>query len=261
MGDLSDIVNEFLVESYENLDQLDRDLVALERDPGDRGTLGSVFRTIHTIKGTSGFLGFTRLESVAHVGENLLSKLRDGALELNPEITSGLLAMVDAVRQMLAAVEKTGQDGEQDYSGLISRLTDLLVAGGSGAQPTASSAPEEPAPEPPMAVATPDLAASSAESASLAAMAETALDSMPAASAKASPEPPISPLDVPGGKPAVSESNIRVDVGHLDKLMNLVGFGAGAESDPPVEFQRRGLGLPRHDPTAQPDHDRACKRG
>jgi HPt (histidine-containing phosphotransfer) domain-containing protein len=68
-----DIVREFLVESSENLDLLDRELINLEKDPGNRGTLASIFRTIHTIKGTCGFLGFTKLESVAHVGENLLS--------------------------------------------------------------------------------------------------------------------------------------------------------------------------------------------
>ena len=74
----SDIVQDFLVESYENLDRLDRELVGLEKNPHDREALGSVFRTIHTIKGTCGFLGFNKLEKVAHVGENLLARLRDG---------------------------------------------------------------------------------------------------------------------------------------------------------------------------------------
>ena len=73
MNDLGDIVQEFLVESHENLDQLDRDLVALEAAPGSRELLSSIFRTIHTIKGTSGFLAFNRLEKVTHVGESLLS--------------------------------------------------------------------------------------------------------------------------------------------------------------------------------------------
>jgi len=102
-----DIVREFLVESNENLDSLDRELVQLEKNPANRETLASVFRTIHTIKGTCGFLGFTKLESVAHVGENLLSRLRDGELALNPEITTALLRMVDAIRQNVA--ERGGQ--------------------------------------------------------------------------------------------------------------------------------------------------------
>lgn len=95
------LIKEFLVESYENLDQLDQDFVALERDPANRETLSSVFRTIHTIKGTCGFFGYEKLGSLTHVGENLLSRLREGELELTPEITSALLAMVDAVREML----------------------------------------------------------------------------------------------------------------------------------------------------------------
>src|SRR5206468_12722190 len=89
---LQDIVKDFLVESYENLDQLDRDLVALEHDPTSHPTLSSIFRTIHTIKGTCGFLGLGKLESVAHAGESLLSKLRDGELSLRPDITTGLLS-------------------------------------------------------------------------------------------------------------------------------------------------------------------------
>ena len=75
-----DIVRDFLVESYENLDQLDRDLVALEQQPRSAERLSSIFRTLHTLKGTCGFLGFSKLEAVAHVGENLLSRLRDGKL-------------------------------------------------------------------------------------------------------------------------------------------------------------------------------------
>jgi two-component system, chemotaxis family, sensor kinase CheA len=128
MNDSDDIVKEFLVESYENLDRLDRDLITLEKHPKDREILGSVFRTIHTIKGTSGFLDFDKLGAVAHVGESLLGRLRDGQLELDREITSGLLAMVDAVRQMLSSIEATGGQGERDDSELIARLTRLQQA-------------------------------------------------------------------------------------------------------------------------------------
>jgi two-component system, chemotaxis family, sensor kinase CheA len=121
----SDIVQDFLVESYENLDRLDRDLVGLEKNPHDGDALAGVFRTIHTIKGTCGFLGFNKLEKVAHVGENLLTRMRDGQLTLNPEITTALLGMVDAVRQMLKEIESTGQDGEADYPELRETLTRL----------------------------------------------------------------------------------------------------------------------------------------
>src|SRR5271169_5236040 len=121
----SDIVKDFLVESYENLDRLDRELVELEKNPEDRDALSSVFRTIHTIKGTCGFLGFNKLEAVAHVGENLLTRLRDRQLVLTPEITTALLQMVDAVRQMLQSIETAGQEGERDDSLLIATLTRL----------------------------------------------------------------------------------------------------------------------------------------
>src|SRR5438477_3344152 len=123
-----DIVREFLVESGENLDLLDRELVQLEKDPANRGTLASVFRTIHTIKGTCGFLGFTKLESVANVGENLLSKLRDGELGVHPEITTALLRMVDAIRQMLESIEANGNEGARKDEDLIKTLTRLSQA-------------------------------------------------------------------------------------------------------------------------------------
>jgi len=122
----NEIIQDFLVESAENLDRLDRDLVGLEKNPGDKNALAAIFRTIHTIKGTCGFLGFNKLEKVAHVGENLLTRLRDGQLKLTPEITTALLNMVDAVRQMLKEIQSTGQDGQEDYPELRERLTLLL---------------------------------------------------------------------------------------------------------------------------------------
>jgi two-component system chemotaxis sensor kinase CheA len=122
---MDEIVQEFLVESHENLDQLDRDLVELEQNPQSRDLLSSVFRTIHTIKGTSGFLAYGHLEKVTHVGENLLSRLRDGALSLTPELTSALLDMVDAVRGLLRTIEETGAEGSPDHAALIARLTAL----------------------------------------------------------------------------------------------------------------------------------------
>jgi len=135
-----EIVKEFLVESYENLDRLDRNLVELEKHPADREILADIFRTIHTIKGTSGFLAFGKLEAVAHVGENLLARLRDGLLHLSPEITTGLLAMVDAVRQMLEMVSANETDGNNDYKDLIGHLK-VLQEGGPAA---ATSIPEGP---------------------------------------------------------------------------------------------------------------------
>src|SRR3954464_4296159 len=123
---LDDIVEEFLVESHENLDKLDQDLVALEQDPRSRDRLSSIFRTIHTIKGTSGFLAFNRLEEVAHVGENLLSRLRDGALDLTPRRTDALLQMVDTIRALLAAIEASGGEGTVEVAGTVLLISAAL---------------------------------------------------------------------------------------------------------------------------------------
>src|SRR3546814_18518543 len=116
MDDDAEIIAEFLVESHENLDQLDRDLVALEQDPGSRDLLSSIFRTIHTIKGTSGFLALGRLEQLTHVGENLLSKLRDGEMSLTRDLNGTLLVMVDTVRALLAGHGRAaGREGVCKY--------------------------------------------------------------------------------------------------------------------------------------------------
>src|SRR3954452_11939098 len=104
-NEIDEVVQEFLLESYENLDRLDDEFLELERDPSSGEVLASIFRTIHTIKGTAGFLGFDRLGQLTHAGENLLSRLRSGELSLNAPRTNALLSLVDAVRVMLAAIE------------------------------------------------------------------------------------------------------------------------------------------------------------
>jgi two-component system, chemotaxis family, sensor kinase CheA len=122
-----------------------------------------VFRTIHTIKGTCGSLGFNKLEKVAHVGENLLTRLRDRQLMLNPERTTALLGMVDAVRLMLKEIESTDQDGENEYPELRETLTRLLspTAGDAGK----ASAPPSPATEVAMLIKLPSPAKVLAEAA------------------------------------------------------------------------------------------------
>lgn len=257
MGDMDDIVREFLVESNENLDQLDRDLVALEKDPTAREVLGSIFRTIHTIKGTTGFLGFARLESVAHAGENLLSGLRDGRLLLNAEITSALLSMVDAVRQMLVNIEKTGQDGEDDYTSLTETLTHLQSSGRKKDEPAPAAPPSSVAASPPSPSGPIPAPPNSIEPEKLPdpPTAELRLGEMLIEAGRASPAqiqealtlqrqgdsrrlgeilvdegatPPSAVQELVQAQAearslAISDSNIRVHVGLLDKLMNLVG--------------------------------------
>lgn len=125
MNEMQEAIKEFLVESHENLEQLDTDFVVLEHDPGDVKVLGSIFRTVHTIKGSAGLLGYQKLQALAHAGESLLSRLRDGALILTPDMTSTLLGMVDAVRQMLRSIDSAGHDGEYDFAELIEMLGQL----------------------------------------------------------------------------------------------------------------------------------------
>jgi two-component system chemotaxis sensor kinase CheA len=148
--ELDSIVREFLVESHENLDQADQEFVELERDPGNREILARIFRMVHTIKGSCGFLGFPKLQALAHSGENLLGKLREGALQLDEAMTTTLLQMVDAVRTTLGTIEAEGAEGDATHEELIAAL-DAHVAGrapapGSTSMPgsTAAAPTEEP---------------------------------------------------------------------------------------------------------------------
>jgi two-component system chemotaxis sensor kinase CheA len=123
---MNEFIQEFLVEGGELLDGLDRDFVEFEKDPHSKELVARIFRAIHTLKGTGGTIGLKKLESINHIGENILSRLRDGKLSLNAEITSALLAMIDLSRQLLASVEKTGEEGDLDLSGVIQSLTAIL---------------------------------------------------------------------------------------------------------------------------------------
>ena len=210
------IVDEFLVESYENLDKLDKDLIELEQDPGNTGILGSIFRTIHTIKGTCGFIGLHKLEKVSHVGENLLGKLRDGELALNPPRTSALLAMVDAIRQILSCIEIDRNEGDIDYSQLVITLGKLLTD--EGAQEITA----QPAPSMPVAEKKEELRV---EETTILAEKTDRRQSIPDEQEKhvAKAEDKRTATDRQNETRSVSDSSIRVDVDILDRLMNLVG--------------------------------------
>jgi len=290
VDDFDDVIKEFLVESYEELDQLDRDLVALEDAPDDRDCLGSIFRSVHSMKGASGFLGLPKLERVAHVGENLLVPLRDGDLKFNHDIADGLLGMVDALRDILGNIESDGSEGTTDYEELSARLSELLAGnpapsdsqGDSNAEDlnevegslsedefsevvSELNAPESDAestsrpkriqatPRPPKKskkkssqteestageteVAEPsgcaaeDEVAESTEVAAEAVVAETADTPAPVV-AKTNNQPAEVPAAEASAKTSsggersssLADSTVRIDVEHLNKLMNLVG--------------------------------------
>lgn len=220
IDEMDEIVQEFLVESHENLDQLDRDLVALEKDPSSRDLLGSIFRTIHTIKGTSGFLAFGNLEAVTHVGENLLARLRDGKMSMTPQTTDVLLAMVDTVRDLLAAIEHSGTEGAVDVSAVVERVSAVLDGTAAEPTPIAELLPEQltaPVTETVETVEPVEPARTRGSKATKSAKS--------AKSAKvAEPEPAASePAEEAPARRNVAESSIRVDVELLDALMRLVG--------------------------------------
>ena len=193
MQDDQDVVREFLVESHENLSRLDQDLIELELHPKDSCRLASIFRTIHTIKGTCGFFAFSTLEKITHQAETLLSQLRDGKRELSPALVSLVLETVDATRKVLASIEASGKEGPDLYEDLTERLRfEAQCLCGTGSQ----SSPRE----------LPDAAAELHRG--------------------------LNSADHPDGarveddttrSSAVVDANIRVGVVHLDKLMDLVG--------------------------------------
>ncbi len=245
---MDDIVKDFLIESAENLDRLDQELVRLETDPSSKELLASIFRTIHTIKGSCGFLGFAKLEKVAHTGENLLSRLRDGDLILTQELTSGLLEMVDAVRHMLADIQATAADGVDDYPELIERLKVLLEGGSPTEKPAAkpvSRAKAKKTAAPPVANSTqspmpsiqtpdqevelepvqqevppPEDAPQMEEPIATA----FAIEAIAARTPKSETAPvPAAPSSGEARAPEAVTETVRIGVNLLDKLMNLVG--------------------------------------
>ena len=132
----------FLVESSESLNQLEVDLVALETHPTDPDLITRIYRHFHTLKGNGGFLGLNTLESITHAAENLLSRLREGQLTLSPEMTNGLLQVIDAVRVILTTLETTGEAREFDFTGLIETLAQLKSSDQIGAETKSSAAAE-----------------------------------------------------------------------------------------------------------------------
>ncbi len=137
---VDDLLQEFLTETAENMDVLDVEIVKLEQNPNDPELLSNIFRLVHTIKGTCGFLGLPRLESVAHAGENVLGKVRDGVLTVTPDAVSLVLGSLDRIKELLAALEETGSEPEGSDADLIDQLNAFAEGG--------NAAPAEPAPEP-----------------------------------------------------------------------------------------------------------------
>ena len=187
--DVDDLTKEFIAESQEGLDRMERCLTELEARPEDCAQLvGEIFRSVHTIKGTTGFLGFSRLEKLAHAGEHLLGSLREGRLAVTEELISGLLRLLDGLRAILALIEETGGEGTRagdEDSALIAELAELNGEAHSTAQEKAA----------PVVM--------------MKAGGEAETSSVPAAASAA--------------HAANSDKTLRIDVDVLNRMMNLVG--------------------------------------
>ncbi|MDC7683205.1 chemotaxis protein CheA [Asticcacaulis sp. BYS171W] len=119
---MDDLIAEFLTETAESLEVVDSELVKFEANPNERKTLDNIFRLVHTVKGTCGFLGLGRLEAVAHAGETLLGRFRDGKLEVNADAVTLVLHSIDRIKMILAGLETTGLEPDGDDHDLISQL-------------------------------------------------------------------------------------------------------------------------------------------
>jgi two-component system chemotaxis sensor kinase CheA len=250
--DLGEIVGEFLMESHENLDQIDRDLVSLEQEPASRDLISRIFRAIHTIKGTSGFLAFSRLEKLAHAGESLLSRLRDGVQPVTPDTITVLLLCIDGVRSILASIEENGSEAEVDIESMIVRIKAQMDAptDAAAAAPAAPAAEAAPAAAPVVVEQEASAARTTAEPVTdqrqpLGQMLVDAGAAQPAdvASAlqqqiegddrklgtilldegKTQPAAVSEALQSQAPKRSIADSAIRVDVDLLDTLLNMVG--------------------------------------
>lgn len=253
---MDDLTREFLLESQEGLDRMERCLTELETRPADAELLGEIFRSVHTIKGTTGFLGFSRLEELSHAGENLLGLLRDGKLAANPEIISGLLALLDRLRGILRSIEKTGGEGEnsRDDATTIAHLETLqrgepeapnpvpeLVSVAAESAPAAPPAgkPRPPRPRSPRrarplspapAESEPGIAGAAGPHGSAISSPRQGggLTQPPAPAAVSLAGRPTEPqkTEAPAEAAAPSgtaDSTLRVDVDLLNRMMNLVG--------------------------------------
>ena len=211
---MDELTREFLIESQEGLDRMERCLTELEERPNDAALLAEIFRSVHTIKGTTGFLGFKRLERLAHAGENLLGLLRDGKLAADHAVITGLLQLMDGLRSILKTIEVEAGEGEGIDAELIEQLEELqtpakalqrehATAAAAHASTASTEVSAPPVPVPPPAPREP-------ESKAVEKTAEARTNAPAKAAAK-------------GGSASAAESTLRVDVTLLNRMMNLVG--------------------------------------
>jgi len=220
-----DILVEFIIEAREILDQLDLDFVQLEKTPDDKKLVGNIFRAMHTLKGSSGFFAFKRLEKVSHAGESLLGKIRDGQLSLDNHKTTVLLNALDSLRLIIEGVEATQSEPAGDDSALVEQLLALAAGKSIDITLTAStSATPEPTPQ----AQAPQVQASMAKTTESIAPTNSVSEPPKVTSAVLAAEDTESTDQVWAADPADPVKNqevsapVKVNLELLDKLMNLV---------------------------------------
>jgi two-component system chemotaxis sensor kinase CheA len=210
---MREAVRDFLVESHDSLAQIESEMVLLEKEPDSATIINNVFRSVHTIKGTAGFLAFRQIEKLTHAGENILGAIRNNQLGFDSQICTELLSMVDALKQYLATVESTGTDGNKSCESQVHRmekLLDQLLTEQGNTHLKSMTIPTKQPMELSASNKTPIVPANKTTAAS------------PNADGNIQPAPPIvSKLDSHSGLSI--DSTIRVDVAILDKLMTRVG--------------------------------------
>src|ERR1700686_172339 len=142
---MDDLLREFLTETSESLDTVDNQLVKFEQDPSDAKILDNIFRLVHTIKGTCGFLGLPRLEALAHAGETLMGKFRDG-MPVTAGAVTLILSSIDRIKEILAGLEATENEPEGTDEDLIEKLHAMAEGGAHAAAAGVEAAPLAPAP-------------------------------------------------------------------------------------------------------------------
>ena len=230
---MDDLTREFLIESQEGLDRMERCLTDLEERPQDKELLGEIFRSVHTIKGTTGFLGFKRLEKLAHAGESLLGLLRDGKITAGATLITALLHLLDGLRELLKTIEAKDNEGDGDDSALIARLEELQTpAQNAKAKNAVAAHParEVDAAKAGIATAEPQPAAAVPIHTPAAPPhpipAPTHIETQAPEPAEAAADAAIlTPAEASKSRAqgAASESTLRVDVALLNRMMNLVG--------------------------------------
>jgi len=215
---MDELTREFLIESQEGLDRMERCLTDLEERPQDTELLAEIFRSVHTIKGTTGFLGFKRLEKLAHAGENLLGLLREGKLTADRPTITGLLQLLDGLRLILKTIETESNEGTGEDTTLIEQL-EVLQTPAKAKKPAAV---QEAAPPAPVAASVPAVVPS-ATPAPPPAPAQVVRVPEPAQAPLATNEVEPDAVARPRAAGTAAESSLRVDVTLLNRMMNLVG--------------------------------------